>query len=55
MKEKNTNKSKDNSNKNASFHPTMKADDRIDTDPQGSWTGTPNDINELPVQDVDDL
>lgn len=25
------------------------------TDPQGSWTGKPADIDELPVQDADDL
>ena len=25
------------------------------TDPQGSWTGTPADPDEVPVQDVDDL
>lgn len=25
------------------------------TDPQGSWTGTPADPYELPVQDADDL
>ena len=25
------------------------------TDPQGSWTGTPVDPDEVPVQDVDDL
>ena len=28
---------------------------RIDTDPLGSWTGTPDDQNEKPIQDVDDL
>lgn len=25
------------------------------TDPQGSWTGQPQDPNEVPVQDADDL
>lgn len=25
------------------------------TDPQGSYTGVPADLNEIPVQDVDDL
>ena len=25
------------------------------TDPQGSWTGKPAGIDELPVQDADDL
>lgn len=25
------------------------------TDPLGSWTGTPADPNEVPVQDADDL
>lgn len=24
-------------------------------DPDGSWTGQPLDLNEVPVQDVDDL
>lgn len=27
----------------------------IHTDPQGSWTGKPEDETELPVQDADDL
>ncbi len=27
----------------------------IITDPLGSWTGTPENPNEEPVQDVDDL
>ncbi len=26
-----------------------------ETDPLGMWTGTPNSINERPVQDADDL
>lgn len=25
------------------------------TDPQGSWTGKPENVMELPVQDADDL
>lgn len=25
------------------------------TDPQGSWTGSPADPGEIPVQDADDL
>ncbi|WP_300412995.1 hypothetical protein [uncultured Oscillibacter sp.] len=25
------------------------------TDPMGSWTGQPLDLDEIPVQDVDDL
>lgn len=25
------------------------------TDPQGSWTGIPDDLSETPVQDADDL
>lgn len=25
------------------------------TDPQGSWTGKPEDVFDLPVQDADDL
>ena len=30
-------------------------DDRIITDPDGSYTGRPQDLNEKPVQDADDL
>lgn len=34
----------------------MKEQERIDTDPFGSWTGTPTDNPfDKPVQDVDDL
>ena len=34
----------------------MCADSRINTDPNGMWTGVPTDtLDELPVQDVDDL
>ncbi len=34
----------------------MCADNRINTDPNGSWTGVvPDNPNEVPVQDVDDL
>ena len=28
---------------------------RINTDPLGSWTGTPDDPTDLPVQDVDEV
>ena len=28
---------------------------RIETDPNGSYTGKPKDPNEKPVQDADDL
>jgi len=28
---------------------------RIDTDPFGSYTGVPDDPEEIPVQDADDL
>ena len=27
----------------------------IRTDPQGSWTGRPENLSEVPVQDADDL
>ncbi len=27
----------------------------VRTDPQGSWTGVPNDPLDVPVQDADDL
>lgn len=30
-------------------------DPLIETDPQGSYTGTPDDPEEKPVQDADDL
>ncbi|MBR2931061.1 MAG: hypothetical protein IKC32_07515 [Clostridia bacterium] len=33
----------------------MLADLKINTDPDGSWTGVPLDEDEEPVQDVDDL
>ena len=41
-------------------HPMEKAMDltlcqSAKTDPQGSWTGTPADPYETPVQDADDL
>ena len=29
--------------------------DRIITDPNGSYTGRPKDVDEKPVQDADDL
>ena len=49
--------------KNSKKHPTrvefaMKSssiDQRIDTDPYGSYTGVPDDPYDMPVQDVDDL
>ena len=28
---------------------------KVDTDPQGSYTGRPQDPHEVPVQDADDL
>ena len=31
------------------------SDPLIETDPQGSYTGNPVDVNEEPVQDADDL
>ena len=30
-------------------------DTEINTDPFGSWTGVPEDENDTPVQDADDL
>lgn len=33
----------------------IKKKEKIETDPFGSYTGRPKDINEKPVQDVDDL
>ena len=32
-----------------------KSEDRIQTDPLGSYTGIPDDNDKEPVQDVDDL
>lgn len=29
--------------------------DNLATDPNGSWTGNPADLDEIPTQDVDDL
>ena len=29
--------------------------DNVKTDPLGSWTGNPSDLNDVPTQDVDDL
>ncbi len=55
MKDKKSSCKANEKDKDKKLHTTMKADSRIDTDPNGSWTGTPNDINEIPVQDVDDL
>lgn len=39
------------------FHPPVPMEDmgNRETDPQGSWTGVPSDLNEVPVQDADDL
>ncbi len=34
---------------------TESYEDVICTDPNGSYTGVPEDENEVPVQDVDDL
>lgn len=33
----------------------MKRDKKICTDPQGSYTGRPEDPDDTPVQDADDL
>jgi len=34
----------------------MATEGRIDTDPQGMWTGVPTDeLDNRPIQDVDDL
>ena len=30
-------------------------DKEINTDPLGSWTGTPENLEEMPIQDADDL
>lgn len=35
--------------------PMSTRDNEINTDPLGSWTGTPNDPYEMPIQDADDL
>ena len=47
-------------NKNAQyrvdFYAKMSTDqDRINTDPQGSYTGVPDDPYDKPIQDADDL
>lgn len=34
---------------------TPETDGEIQTDPQGSYTGIPEERREVPVQDVDDL
>ena len=57
--EKNVNNSCQNS-KNAQyrvdFYTKMSMDqDRINTDPQGSYTGVPDDPYDKPIQDADDL
>ena len=56
---KNVNNSCQNS-KNApyrvNFNAKMSTDqDRINTDPQGSYTGVPDDPYDKPIQDADDL
>lgn len=33
----------------------QRSEDRIKTDPLGSYTGTPEDKDDEPVQDADDL
>ena len=50
-------KSKDKSEniKNEKNEASFTAKPRIDTDPLGSWTGTPDDPTDTPVQDADDL
>ena len=38
------------------FYAKMSEDqDRINTDPQGSYTGVPDDPYDKPIQDADDL
>ena len=38
------------------FYAKMGEDqDRINTDPQGSYTGVPDDPYDMPIQDADDL
>ena len=38
------------------FYATMSTDqNRINTDPQGSYTGVPDDPYDKPIQDADDL
>lgn len=43
------------SKNNDSFLSEFAKKSSIDTDPLGSWTGTPDDPNDMPVQDADDL
>ncbi|MGN1098617.1 MAG: hypothetical protein ACI4SS_06955 [Clostridia bacterium] len=31
------------------------SDENVETDPLGSWTGNPADLNDVPTQDADDL
>ena len=33
----------------------MKKEEKIITDPNGSYTGRPKDSNDRPIQDADDL
>ena len=37
------------------FPPQFLPPEKIETDPQGSYTGIPEEGDEAPVQDVDDL
>ena len=51
---------KKKSGRKATVHPTTLVSSMIrqhpsPTDPQGSWTGLPENPEELPVQDADDL
>ena len=51
---KNKNKTVDTASKDKCFD-RLECKNRINTDPDGSWTGVPADPFEKPVQDVDDL
>ena len=54
--EKKTNKNVKNTPYRVDFSMKMSEDqERIDTDPYGSYTGVPNDPYDEPIQDVDDL
>ena len=45
-----------NSLARVNFYAKMGEDqDRINTDPQGSYTGVPDDPYDMPIQDADDL
>ena len=54
MKDK-ENKNSINKTKRIDIDDASKNFKNIMTDPDGSWTGTPVDENEKPIQDVDDL